>query len=207
MSDFKDAVGRAIAALRDPASKARDTEGPRLRLNLLPTERHWRRWDSRLPYPKTRTCAHCEHLVFGCGCDDWDLAHGESLLDGLEDAPPLVWADGQVFCWEGCRLAYLGDAEAQSRVYFIQHGMDGAIKIGRARNPAGRRADLQTGTPERLVVLGSFTGGEFVEAQLHAEFAEDRISGEWFRPTDRLVSLILTMTDGEGFDEGEDEAA
>ena len=78
-------------------------------------------------------------------------------------------------------------------VYFIQQGDDGPIKIGIAREPAARLRGLQTGNPEQLRILRAVEGSFFVEWSLHSAFAESRIRGEWFRPTDELVDLATRV--------------
>lgn len=76
-------------------------------------------------------------------------------------------------------------------VYFIRAGAVGAIKIGTTRgNPHARLRDLQTGNPEPLVLLAAMPGGPDVERGLHERFADSRLTGEWFRPTERLLGFV-----------------
>jgi hypothetical protein len=46
-----------------------------------------------------------------------------------------------------------------SNIYFIRHGLDGPIKIGRARDVARRLKTLQTASPVPLLLLGVIPGG------------------------------------------------
>jgi hypothetical protein len=72
-------------------------------------------------------------------------------------------------------------------VYFIQAGYDGPIKIGTAKNVEARKAELQTGNPRKLHVLGKRAGGRDVERELHDRFRAYRIRGEWFHPAPPVV--------------------
>jgi hypothetical protein len=66
-------------------------------------------------------------------------------------------------------------------VYMIRAGDDGPVKIGHAKNPFARRANLQGGSSQKLILLGLLPGSKPEEQELHRRFASDRISGEWFR--------------------------
>lgn len=76
-------------------------------------------------------------------------------------------------------------------IYFIQSGDGGTIKIGFTnRSAVDRLADLQTGNPNTLRLLGELTGTAADELELHYHFAEYRIRGEWFSPVEQLLSFI-----------------
>jgi hypothetical protein len=79
-------------------------------------------------------------------------------------------------------------------VYFIRSGLDGPIKIGWSSSYDGalqRRDSMQVGNPELLYILAvQAVANQGVEADLHKRFAESRIRGEWFEPTDELLALI-----------------
>ena len=74
--------------------------------------------------------------------------------------------------------------------YFIQAG-DGPVKIGRATDVAARLRELQVGNPEKLKILCATK--LLSEAQAHELFAEDRLRGEWFRPSEFLLNFALKM--------------
>lgn len=68
-------------------------------------------------------------------------------------------------------------------VYLIQAGGEaGPVKIGHAKDPTGRLRELQTASPEPLVLLATLPGGRPVEGQMHKWFASYHLRGEWFRP-------------------------
>jgi hypothetical protein len=63
-----------------------------------------------------------------------------------------------------------------------------AVKIGYAQDAEFRIADLQTGNPRKLVLLGVLRGTVADERDLHAKYIADNVLGEWFRPTAELLS-------------------
>lgn len=69
-------------------------------------------------------------------------------------------------------------------VYFIQSGC-GAIKVGIAKNPDKRMANMQTGHNKLLRLIAKFpqpdrNSARLLERELHDLFSEYRIRGEWF---------------------------
>lgn len=57
------------------------------------------------------------------------------------------------------------------------------VKIGESRDdPSHRLAELQTGNPRLLVLLGKIKTGDrrALEAKLHARFIKHNVLGEWF---------------------------
>lgn len=82
---------------------------------------------------------------------------------------------------------------ATAKVYFIQEPMSLAIKIGIAKDVADRLVKIQTSNPNKLVVLAECAGGLALERTLHAEFAADRLHGEWFKCTDRLLARVAEL--------------
>jgi hypothetical protein len=75
-------------------------------------------------------------------------------------------------------------------VYFIQSGLHGPIKIGYTVDVVDRLADLQIGSPTLLRLIATTPGGFAVERQWHQRFADERLLGEWFAPSDRLLATI-----------------
>lgn len=82
---------------------------------------------------------------------------------------------------------------AMQKVYFVQ-GANGAIKIGIAKNPAKRLADLQVSSPDKLKLLGCCDGGRALEQQLHAELELFRVSGEWFKDRPKVRARVTELT-------------
>lgn len=79
-------------------------------------------------------------------------------------------------------------------VYFVQGEQLRLIKIGIARDLNNRLKGLQTGSPDKLTLLGVIMPKTRtplqLEDQLHARFADDRSHGEWFRPSAALLAYI-----------------
>lgn len=75
-------------------------------------------------------------------------------------------------------------------IYFIQcNGTDGPIKIGIAVDPNRRLSELRIGCPYPMQMLATCPGDDMLERQLHATFRDDRIHGEWFTCTPKLLEL------------------
>jgi hypothetical protein len=82
----------------------------------------------------------------------------------------------------------------QSKIYFVQAGPGGPVKIGRAHDVTRRLQTLQTASAVRLILLGSIPGGARVESRLHQEWRRLRLQGEWFRPDAALLEYIARVT-------------
>lgn len=78
------------------------------------------------------------------------------------------------------------------KVYFAQVAIeDGPIKIGFTSCLVGMRiASMQTGCPWPIKLLGTTDGTRTDEADLHAELADDRMSGEWFAASLRVLDAV-----------------
>ena len=74
-------------------------------------------------------------------------------------------------------------------VYFVQDE-DGFIKIGYSENVKKRLAHLQTSSRQKLSLIGSVNGDKNLESLFHRVFRDERVRGEWFRPSKRLLSFI-----------------
>lgn len=84
--------------------------------------------------------------------------------------------------------------------YRFDHGMhtyliasEGSplVKIGKARAPWNRLADLQTGNPQKLTLLWAAEGDH--ESYLHTMFWEQRVTGEWFDLTSLGVDPVAVV--------------
>jgi hypothetical protein len=75
-------------------------------------------------------------------------------------------------------------------VYVIGVRNAGPVKIGVTSNLPGRLSSLQTGYPQKLVVLARLRGDEADEAKAHAMFEDERLEGEWFERSERVRQFI-----------------
>ena len=69
-----------------------------------------------------------------------------------------------------------------SYVYAIASERQWAVKIGVSCNLKQRMAGIQSGNPERLVLVGAVEGSFGLEARVHEYLrkADHRIRGEWY---------------------------
>jgi hypothetical protein len=75
-------------------------------------------------------------------------------------------------------------------VYFIQCGESGPIKIGNTKVAIEDRIyQIQVNCPFELNLL-RVLNGNYTESEIHMRFEEDRIRGEWFKPSQKLISFI-----------------
>lgn len=105
-------------------------------------------------------------------------------------------------------------SEHEAHVYVIRRGGPGnPVKIGFSMDPYTRMRQLQVGVPERLELVFCAPGGRDFEKHLHAIYEKERISGEWFTPSEYMAeglksqflvsawdALIKYATDDDTFD-------
>jgi len=75
-------------------------------------------------------------------------------------------------------------------IYFIKNVVSGNFKIGFSDTPRKRLKELQTGSADRLVLIKAIEGDKNREGELHEQFAHDRLDGEWFSPSEEIMSFI-----------------
>lgn len=75
------------------------------------------------------------------------------------------------------------------KVYFLRRP-DGAIKIGYTGDIGVRIKELSRQQGCDLQLLAWKPGGRDAEAALHKRFWRDRLDGEWFHPSGRLLAYV-----------------
>jgi hypothetical protein len=75
-------------------------------------------------------------------------------------------------------------------VYFVTCREANAVKIGFSVEPRARLPEIQWGCPLALTLEAIMPGDQSEERRLHRWFADDRITGEWFRLTEMIELLI-----------------
>lgn len=70
-------------------------------------------------------------------------------------------------------------------------------KLGRTTEPVQRLANLQSGSPVKLVYVKIVEAHLSLEASLHRQFARYRLHGEWFDLPEDQAQLVLARLDGE----------
>ena len=81
-------------------------------------------------------------------------------------------------------------------IYFIQAVDGGPVKIGFAADPVRRLHDLQVSHHKRLQILRVEDGQAADERRLHQTLSSYRIQGEWFEPTDAVLSAQVSCAPG-----------
>jgi hypothetical protein len=78
-------------------------------------------------------------------------------------------------------------------VYFMRaKTCDGPIKIGYSENPKKRLSQIQGMSPNPLEILTTVDGDE---AAIQQYFNAERLHGEWFTATERLLNFIKSPFD------------
>jgi hypothetical protein len=80
-----------------------------------------------------------------------------------------------------------------TKVYFIQGEKGGPIKIGHTDNIERRMKQMQTGNPDKLILLHLTRGGKILEGELQERFKEHHYRGEWFHPSNQLLDYIADL--------------
>lgn len=78
-------------------------------------------------------------------------------------------------------------------IYFVRAVLpDGLVKIGHAKVPHhfARLFGLANMSPVSITMLALAEGDKRQEEALHAQFQSDRMWGEWFTPSSRLLEFI-----------------
>lgn len=79
-------------------------------------------------------------------------------------------------------------------VYFIQHPINGRIKIGKSFMVQKRLEQLSKQERVPLELLGVIKGYSTEESDLHSYFNDIRLHGEWFDSTSELIEFIADQT-------------
>ena len=91
-----------------------------------------------------------------------------------------------------------------TQLYFIECGCSlRPIKIGIASNVKQRLKGLQNANPYPLRLLKSALNAADQETAFHDEYASDRLVGEWFARSDKLLAAIEAM-EGLEYAEGDE---
>lgn len=80
-----------------------------------------------------------------------------------------------------------------SLVYCITAEDMSAVKFGYSGNPRMRLNDLQCNTPLVLRLDAQLFARQWLEFEIHRLMAPSRIRGEWYRPTEQVLSMRAWM--------------
>lgn len=97
----------------------------------------------------------------------------------------------------------MSDGSEVVTIYFIRAVDCGRIKIGytEAETPDARLNGMRTGCPSELEVVLFCPGPQEREQEIHRMLRREHVRGEWFLPSERVLSLIgyakeFNTTDG-----------
>lgn len=93
-------------------------------------------------------------------------------------------------------MVRLLDAQLGPKVYAIQIGDAGPIKVGVAINLSRRMWTLQTACPWQLQLRAHWLAAWSSESIAHDALARHRIRGEWFEPHRFVLSYIKNRNGG-----------
>lgn len=80
----------------------------------------------------------------------------------------------------------------RGHIYYIGCGETQRVKIGYTKGSLNKRLRaLQTGSPTKLSVLAWHKGSLADEQRLHHQFADERLHGEWFDMSSRLLAHLM----------------
>lgn len=80
-------------------------------------------------------------------------------------------------------------------LYFILNPRRDAVKIGFSDAVRKRMGQLQSASPDVLLLLGICPGGTSEERAVHVRLGHIRLRGEWFRCTKELLDVMHAMCD------------
>ena len=89
---------------------------------------------------------------------------------------------------EAAMAAKSAPTAPRDTIYFVQCGYH--IKIGYTKTLQSRLATIQTSNVHEIELLASFDGTKAGERQLHEQFKEHRVRGEWFRDCRAIRSWL-----------------
>jgi predicted GIY-YIG superfamily endonuclease len=83
-------------------------------------------------------------------------------------------------------------------LYFVQEQGSDLVKVGYAKDPAARIAQLQTGSPRKLTILDIVEGDRQAEAILHRRLRtmHKGVRGEWFILDEETRALLSSYRTG-----------
>lgn len=84
------------------------------------------------------------------------------------------------------------DKKPYGYVYFVLAVGLERVKIGKTQRPEKRISGMMTDCPVQVVTLAlmACTNMDEMERALHKQFSADRLHGEWFTLSDRIVEAI-----------------
>lgn len=130
----------------------------------------------------------CENVVSGDDVAFW-LEKYEVRIDSIH-----WWYEDVDFLYDSELSKRNEEIDKRNKreklVYFILNPVADLVKIGISEDPAVRLVALQANTPHKLSLLGIVPGGAEKEKELHKQFADFRVRGEWFSFSREIQDLV-----------------
>lgn len=124
---------------------------------------------------------------------DLDIENVEAVLKAMQGR---VLSGAKISGWDARQLAREEPTTAREKttgpnyIYYVAATGSDVVKVGISRNPWSRVSDLQTGSAAKFELLATLKTTARSEKALHKLLAQSRESGEWFRRSTALNSLI-----------------
>lgn len=127
------------------------------------------------------------------GDDDFASDYAAACQDMMPDdisAARQARAHGLMIKANQRRMNQLVNAATDGSWIYIVGPSRGPVKIGWTSNLKSRLIRLQTASPVKLKLLAVMVGTRAEESALHRQFADARLSGEWFTRTREITDMI-----------------
>jgi hypothetical protein len=121
-----------------------------------------------------------------CDCGNETTVRAYLLRNGKTISCGCAIKDGQ--------RRWAAEKYPNSFLYMIQSEA-GPVKIGVAEDIDRRMNQIKTSSPVGFRVMVVLDDGYRLEAELHERFKKDKLHGEWFAPTDEILSIELARSE------------
>lgn len=150
----------------------------------LSAAQQWQQDHTATPAPALRSAGHKRSATPATRKDFSKQQELDRLRKRVRALEALKREGSQGFLYLiGMEFQTLYPSTEAGKVYIWTH----AVKIGWSEAPDARIASLQTGNPQKLVLLATKPGTLDDERALHAKYLPDNVLQEWFRPTMALL--------------------
>jgi hypothetical protein len=80
--------------------------------------------------------------------------------------------------------------ERDGVVYAVRRESDGAVKFGWSSDLSRRIHELRKESDEQVTLIGAVPGDKRKELRIQGRLTEDRLDGEWFRPSTIVLQFL-----------------
>ena len=122
-----------------------------------------------------------------------DLSAISTIVDETALPSPItIECDPQGFV---SRIVFEDDTVVEKVYVYLIQAANGAVKIGKSQDVNKRLSELNVASPLDLELIGSvcYIFGHQLEKELHAQYADKWIKGEWFDLDEDDIEVIKHM--------------